>query len=298
MPQGPRSSFRLFHALGVNVYLHYTWIFVALYDLQSRTREYDSQVWNVAEYLALFGIVLVHEYGHALATRQVGGTADTILLWPFGGIAYVRPPQRPGAELWSIAAGPLVNVGFFFLLTASTGLFPSRHELFLSDSARFLANVWWINLLLLLFNLLPIYPLDGGQILRALLWFVLGRGLSLFVATLLGFVGILGLVAYGIEQKNWWLFAIAAYAGLNCARAFKQAQALRSLERLPRRTGFACPSCRTPPPTGALWTCNRCSMHFDTFETGGTCPKCGLLFPDTSCLNCGATHPLEDWRRN
>ena len=65
---------------------------------------------NVLEYLALFGIVLLHEFGHALACRQVGGTADRIMLWPLGGVAYVNPPSRPGATLWSLAAGPLVNV--------------------------------------------------------------------------------------------------------------------------------------------------------------------------------------------
>jgi Zn-dependent protease len=53
---------------------------------------------------------LFHEFGHALACRQVGGQADLIVLWPLGGVAYVSPPPRPGALLWRIAAGPLVNV--------------------------------------------------------------------------------------------------------------------------------------------------------------------------------------------
>jgi Zn-dependent protease len=66
--------------------------------------------WSIAEYLGLFLIVLTHEFGHAMACRQVGGTANRIMLWPLGGVAYVDPPQRPGAMLWSIAAGPLVNV--------------------------------------------------------------------------------------------------------------------------------------------------------------------------------------------
>ena len=62
------------------------------------------------ECLALFVIVLLHEFGHALACRQVGGQANQIVLWPLGGVAYVAPPPRPGPTLWSIAAGPLVNV--------------------------------------------------------------------------------------------------------------------------------------------------------------------------------------------
>ena len=77
---------------------------------RAATERYSSIGWNVAEYLALFLIVTIHEFGHALACRQVGGQANQIVLWPLGGVAYVNPPQRPGATLWSIAAGPLVNV--------------------------------------------------------------------------------------------------------------------------------------------------------------------------------------------
>ena len=63
--------------------------------------------------------MLTHEFGHALACRSVGGTADNIMLWPLGGVAYVNPPQRPGATLWSIAAGPLVNVALALPLTVA-----------------------------------------------------------------------------------------------------------------------------------------------------------------------------------
>src|SRR6478672_1278221 len=82
----------------------------------SRNTRYSSIGWNVAEYLALFLIVTLHEFGHAMACRQVGGTANQIVLWPLGGVAYVDPPPRPGATLWSIAAGPLVNVVLMPLL--------------------------------------------------------------------------------------------------------------------------------------------------------------------------------------
>src|SRR4029077_14532742 len=104
------GSFRLFRLGGISVHLHWSWLVVAVISLQYRMNKYDSQAWAVAEYLSLFAIVLVHEFGHALACRSVGGRADHIVLWPLGGIAFVSPPPRPGALLWSIAAGPLVNV--------------------------------------------------------------------------------------------------------------------------------------------------------------------------------------------
>src|SRR5580658_9010164 len=105
-----QGSIRLFRFAGIDVFLHWSWFLVAVYEIGSRAHVYSSPAWSVLEYLALFLIVTLHEFGHALACRQVGGTSDTIVLWPLGGVAYVNPPQRPGATLWSIAAGPLVNV--------------------------------------------------------------------------------------------------------------------------------------------------------------------------------------------
>src|ERR1700676_2072049 len=104
------GSLPLFRIAGIQVYLHWTWLVVAYFEIVNRVNRYQSMTWNVIEYLALFGIVLLHEFGHALACRQVGGQANRIMLWPLGGVAFVQPPPRPGALLWSIAAGPLVNV--------------------------------------------------------------------------------------------------------------------------------------------------------------------------------------------
>ena len=112
-----QGSLHLFRFAGVDVFLHWSWFLVAAIEIEGRAKSYSSITWNLCEYLALFLIVLVHEYGHALACRQVGGTANRIVLWPLGGVAYVNPPQRPGATLWSIAAGPLVNVGFLIVLS-------------------------------------------------------------------------------------------------------------------------------------------------------------------------------------
>src|SRR5437773_12012084 len=110
MPSTRQGSVRLFQFAGINVFLHWSWFLVAVFEINGSTRRYSSLTWNVIEYLSLFLIVMLHEFGHALACRQVGGRADTIVLWPLGGVAYVSPPPRPGAVLWSIVAGPLVNV--------------------------------------------------------------------------------------------------------------------------------------------------------------------------------------------
>lgn len=294
---GRQGSFKLFRVKGIDVYLNWTWFLVAVFEIQARKGNYSSPAWNILEYVGLFLIVLLHEFGHALACRSVGGTADTIMLWPLGGIAYVDPPQRPGATLWSIVAGPLVNVA---LLPVLGGVFQyarlAQWRYNLPNEYRLLGALLTTDIILLLFNILPIYPLDGGQILRSLLWFVLGRARSLMVASVLGFFGVAALVVLAYVQQSGWTFLIAAYAGLNCWNGFKGAQALRRLEKLPRRQGFLCPSCKISPPIGPFWQCNRCSTGFDTFETGGVCPQCSARFETTTCLDCRHPAPISEWQ--
>jgi Zn-dependent protease len=292
-----QGSFRLFRINGITVYLNWTWFLVAVFEIQARKGSYSSVIWNVLEYVGLFLIVLLHEFGHALACRSVGGSADTIMLWPLGGVAYVNPPQRPGATLWSIVAGPLVNVALLPILGGLWSFSATMHWQYeRHDVYALIGAIFWTNLLLLLFNILPIYPLDGGQILRSLLWFPLGRARSLMVASIIGFFGVAGLVVLAVRMQSIWTGLIAAYAGMNCWSGFKTAKALRSLEKLPRRSGFACPSCRTAPPIGAYWKCSKCGSSFDTFQTGGVCPQCSATFDKTTCLDCRRQSPIAEWQ--
>jgi Zn-dependent protease len=296
MTSNPQGSIRLFRFSGIDLFLHWSWFLVAVYEINGRTRDYSSIAWNVMEYLALFLIVMLHEFGHALACRQVGGTANRIVLWPLGGVAYVNPPQRPGATLWSIAAGPLVNVAFLAILSLlgvlnrTTGwadAIPNAHP--------FLRTLWIINLGLLVFNLLPIYPLDGGQILRSLLWFVVGRARSLMAATVIGFMGVAGLIGLAVWMRSAWFGVISAFILMNCWSGLQQARALLRLAKLPRHNGFACPSCKTPPLVGAYWKCSHCGQAFDTFQTRGVCPNCKAQFAVTKCLDCGVANPMSEW---
>ena len=291
-----QGTIRLFQFSGIDVFLHWSWFLVAIFEINGRNRQYSSFVWNVLEYLALFLIVMLHEFGHSLACRQVGGTANRIVLWPLGGVAYVDPPPRPGAMLWSIAAGPLVNVGLFpvllglGLLSRSTGwavAFPNAHAL--------LRAVFYINGGLLIFNLLPIYPLDGGQIFRSLLWFVLGRARSLMVAAALG-TGWRGWIPDpGVYQQSAWFGILAVYMLLNCWGGLKQARVLSKLAKMPRREGFSCPRCRQSPPVGEFWKCGKCGQAFDTFASNAACPYCSTQFSATRCLDCGGLHPIHEW---
>lgn len=278
------------------MFLHWSWFLVAAYEIQSRNGRYSSLAYTVAEYLALFLIVMLHEFGHALACRQVGGRANRIVLWPLGGVAYVDPPPRPGATLWSIAAGPLVNVALLPFLGAA--FFLSRWLGWAVSMPDLYTLVKWILIIdvgLLAFNLLPIYPLDGGQIFRSLLWFVMGRARSLMVATIFGFLGVAGFIVLAFWIHSVWYGAIAVFMLMNCWGGLKHARALLRFAKLPRREGWACPSCHTAPPLGDLWTCGQCGQPFDFFQAPAVCPHCAVHFSASRCLDCGELHPLGEW---
>jgi Zn-dependent protease len=290
-----KGSIHLFRFAGINVYLHWSWFLVAFFQINYRMQlphGYSSWVWCVYEYLAVFVIVLLHEFGHSLACRSVGGRADQIVLWPLGGVAFVDPPSRPGATLWSIAAGPLVNVLLMPIILVALFLAgalkwpdtnPNLYNLILS--------ILVIDVVLFCFNMLPIYPLDGGQILRSLLWFVLGRSRSLMVASGTGIVAVVLLLVFAIRDA--WLAVMAVFVLLNCWGGWQQSRVLARVAAAPRRTGLACPNCKTPPPVGNFWICGRCRAAFDMFATRGVCPNCGTIFNDTRCLECGEPLPLR-----
>jgi Zn-dependent protease len=285
----PVKGLRLFKIFGITVFLHWSWLLGAAYELEQRRNVYRWIGWNIAEYLSLFAIVLMHEFGHALACRSVGGKADRIVLWPLGGVAYVSPPQRPGAVLWSIIAGPLINVALlplsFWFLSMPVN----------SDLHKYLYSVGAINLILLVFNILPIYPLDGGKILWALLWFVLGRGRGLMVASSIGIAGTGGLGLLAVWSGDTWLVLIALWTGFQAWSGFRYARELRRRELLPRRSGLACPSCGAAPPVGRFWVCPGCQARFDAFEFPTECPACHRPLRNITCPDCGAGAPLAAW---
>jgi Zn-dependent protease len=296
MPSSRQGSIRLFRFAGIDLFLHWSWFLVAVFEIQNQKGRYSSLTWSVLEYLALFLIVMLHEFGHALACRQVGGTANQIVLWPLGGVAYVDPPPRPGATLWSIAAGPLVNVVLapvlfvIVILGRSLGWAQAMPDLY-----KLVRALLYIDVGLLVFNILPIYPLDGGQILRSLLWFVFGRARSLIVATILGFLGVAGFIILALWIHSVWFGVLAVFMLMNCWGGLQHARALLRFAKLPRREGFACPRCATAPPLGDFWKCGRCGQAFDTFQTRAVCPHCGAQFAVTKCLDCGGLHPISEW---
>jgi len=225
------GSFKIGRAFGIEVKVHWTFfLLLAFFGFTGyqNTGSLPSALVTVGIIVALFVCVLLHEFGHALACRQVGGRAERIVLWPLGGIAFVSPPPRAGAMLWSIAAGPMVNLLLLPILTYAQHAAGRAGWVNTNvDAYLVLLWLWRINLMLLLFNLLPIYPLDGGQIVRALLWFPLGQVRSLFIATGIGFVGGGVLLLWAFSQQSIWIGIMAFFLLSQAAVGWRQAQYLK-----------------------------------------------------------------------
>ncbi|MHC4218820.1 MAG: site-2 protease family protein [Planctomycetota bacterium] len=187
----------------------------------------------------LFGVVFVHEIGHCLACRGTGGQADEILMWPLGGLAYCRPRNLWRAHLVTAAGGPAVNVLLLSVLTPALGILTGRWwgvalanplRLFVPlevSGSWILMTLFFLNavsLILLLFNLLPIFPLDGGRIAQALLWPKLGYARSMRMAVRAGYVGAIALGIAGFVLPSVMLVCIAVFGGITCWITHKQLQ--------------------------------------------------------------------------
>ena len=171
------ESLKLGRPFGINLYLHGTFWLLPAFVLLSGVMTYglDTALLDVGALLAIFGCVALHELGHALAARGYGiGTRD-ITLYPIGGVARLeRMPERPWQEIAVALAGPAVNVviaaGLLVPLMMLDGVRALPRGRLSSRPAR-CSGTWCCRRtsMLVLFNMLPAFPMDGGRVLRAVL---------------------------------------------------------------------------------------------------------------------------------
>lgn len=223
---------------GIDVFIHTT--FLLLVGWVGYTYWLEHQNWGevlkgVGFILTLFLCVILHEYGHALTARKYGIKTRDITIYPIGGVARLeRMPDKPIEELWVALMGPAVNVVIaailFAYLLLTSSLVPLSELTVASGS--FIERVLVINVILVLFNLLPAFPMDGGRVLRALLAMrmdyvratqiaaAIGQGMAL----LFGFIGLFA---------NPFLLFIAFFVWIGASQEASMVQMKNAISGIP-----------------------------------------------------------------
>ena len=223
---------------GIDVYVHATFLLLigwVGYSHWLENRQWGEVLSGILFIIALFACVVLHEYGHALTARRYGIKTRDITLYPIGGVARLeRMPDKPVEELWVALRGPAVKVVIAVLLFAylslTNGLVPLNQLTIASGS--FLARLMTVNISLVLFNLIPAFPMDGGRVLRAILAMNMdyvratqvaanvGQGLAL----LFGFIGLFA---------NPFLLFIAFFVWIGASQEASMVQMRNSIGGIP-----------------------------------------------------------------
>ena len=231
-------SWKVGRFAGIDVYVHATFWLLIGWIAVSHILQGDPALQTLAAIafiLALFACVVLHEFGHALTARRYGIKTRDITLLPIGGLARLeRMPEQPIQELWVALAGPAVNVVIaallFAFLTITNALEPL--ERLSVTSGSFVERLMAVNISLVLFNLLPAFPMDGGRVVRALLAMRMEYTRATQIAASLGQVmafvfGFLGLFT------NPFLIFIALFVWIGAAQEASMVQMKSALGGIP-----------------------------------------------------------------
>lgn len=210
-------SWRIGRILGIDVYLHFTFLLLLAFFGFSFYQKggLTGALWGLVFLCALFSIIVLHELGHALAARRYGIPTRDITLLPIGGVARLeRMPDDPKQELVVALAGPLVNVVIAAGLWLGLMLSQSLHldyDLLLRPDGMILHQLLAINIVLVVFNMLPAFPMDGGRVLRALLAMRIEYTRATQIAATVGqaFAVLFGLA--GLFSGNFLLLFVALF---------------------------------------------------------------------------------------
>ncbi len=240
-------SFRIATVAGIPIRVHLTFFLILLlgaYQWYGLTDTINGAVFGVALMILLFVCVTLHELGHGLVARAFGVPVREIILLPLGGVALMgKNPQKPAHELWIAIAGPAVNVIIALLLLVPVGLAaaPSllnSHGLLpagLGNTPSLSTALLWLlaaNVSLVIFNLIPAFPLDGGRILRALLAMFMGYPKATRVAVVTGQLIALILGLYGVLNNQFLLTLVAVFIYFGAGQETAAADAKTVLDTL------------------------------------------------------------------
>jgi len=233
-------SITIARVAGSEIRIHLTflillaWIGIAQYLASGAGAALDS----IAFVIAVFACVALHELGHALAARRYGIATPDITLLPIGGLARLsRLPEKPSEEVVIAIAGPAVNVAIAAVLVVVFGaqFDPVSMAEIENPAYGFLTRLAVVNIFLVLFNLIPAFPMDGGRVLRALLSVRLGRRKATDLAARIGQGLAFGFGFLGLIGGNVILVFIAIFVYLAAAAEAGQVGLVEAARRIPIR---------------------------------------------------------------
>jgi len=216
-----RGSLRLLRAFGIDISVHWTFLLLiawVVFDATRRGANAAGAAAAVVFVVAIFVCVVLHELGHALTARRFGIQTRGITLLPIGGVAALeRMPTEPVQELLIAVAGPAVNVaiaGVLFPVAYFVGDIEMAEAPLAATGVGFLGQLALVNLALVVFNMLPAFPMDGGRVLRALLAIWMDYGRATAIAAGAGQVMAMLFVMWGLFGGNPMLVLIAVFVFL------------------------------------------------------------------------------------
>ncbi|WP_223550350.1 site-2 protease family protein [Aestuariivivens sp. NBU2969] len=234
-----KANLNLGSVFGIKIIVHWTFFFLILWIVFSELKRggnSESIFFNIVLVLAVFGCVVLHELGHALAAKRFGIGTKKIVLLPIGGMASLeRIPESPKQEFLVTLAGPLVNilivVILYFIVPVDEFVrlnFTETFEILMSFTIQnFLFYLFLVNLGLVIFNFIPAFPMDGGRILRALLAIKLAPVKATQIASSIGqFIAILFLFTGLLYNPFLIIIALFVFLGAHGENQIIQHMAL------------------------------------------------------------------------
>lgn len=257
------ASWRIARLFGIDLFIHWTFwllpLWVTFFNWDGK--EFFSLWMRLLVIAALFVCVVLHELGHALTAREFGIPTHRIVLSPLGGIAQLeRISQKPWEEFCIAIAGPLVNV----MIAALLGIMMLAGYFVFADAMQtmmweFLSVLLGLNVIMVVFNMLPAFPMDGGRVLRAMLAGALGilpgTRIAVAVGTVMAaFIGIGGMLYFGnpILLLIGLFVVLAGHQELRVLEAEARDREAADQEPLP---AILVPPARHPRPTMHVTVC-------------------------------------------
>lgn len=237
-----RWSLKIAKLWGIGIYLHWTFLILPAWMVVASAAAGQGTMMilrGLALIVAVFACIVMHELGHALTARKFGVQTRDITLLPIGGVARMeRIPENPFQEFWIAIAGPAVNAVIALVLGAILFAWGGVDAILAGQNltaGSFVTNVMWVNVALLVFNLIPAFPMDGGRVLRAILASRLPYVQATKIAATVGQMLAIFLFVIGLLSHHWMLTLVAIFVYIGAHEESQMVQIRALFKGIPVR---------------------------------------------------------------